>query len=77
MRIEKVYKTSRGTFWNKAEAEKKINRAKTFGNRPGDPVEYEPVQEVFVLIVDVRTDQGVRGIGIESCAFELSKIELK
>lgn len=77
MRIEKVYKTSRGTFWSKLEAEKKVNRTKTYGSRPGDPVEYEPVQEVFVLMVDVQTDQGVRGIGTESCAFELSKVDVK
>ena len=77
MRIEKVYKTSRGTFWSKLEAEKKVNRTKTYGNRPGDPAEYEPVQEVFVLIVDVQIDQGARGIGTESCVFELSKVEVK
>lgn len=74
MRIEKVYKTSRGTFWSKLEAEKKVNRTKTYGSRPGDPIEYELVQEVFVLMVDVQIDQGV---GIESCAFELSKVDVK
>ena len=76
MRIEKVYKTSRGTFWSKLDAEKKVNRTRTYGS-PGDPDEYEPVQEVFVLMVDVQIDQGVRGIGTESCAFELSKIDVK
>ena len=50
MRIEKVYKTSMGTFWSKVDAEKKSNRAKTYLSRPGDPVEYESVQEAFVLI---------------------------
>ncbi len=49
MRIEKVYKTSKGTFWSKVNAEKKTNRAKTHGSRPSD-LEYEPVQESFVLI---------------------------
>lgn len=77
MRVEKVYKTSRGTFWSRADAEKKVNRAKTSGSRPGDPTEYEPVQEVFVLIADVQTNQGIRGIGIESCVFELSKVDVK
>ena len=77
MKIKKVYKTSRGTFWSKLEAEKKVNRAKTSGSRPGDPDEYEPVQEVFVLLADVQTDQGVRGIGTESCVFELSKVDVK
>lgn len=76
MRVERVYKTSKGTFWSKEDAEKKTNRVKVFG-RLGDLAEYEPVQEVFVLIVDVQIDQGVRGIGTESCAFELSKVDVK
>lgn len=50
MKIEKVYKTSKGTFWSKVDAEKKMHRVKTYGSRPGDPVEYEPVQEAFVLM---------------------------
>lgn len=74
MRIEKVYKTSKGTFWSKVDAEKKTNRAKTYGSRPGDPVEYEPVQEAFVLIAAVQTYQG---IVTGSCVFELSKVDVE
>lgn len=62
MRVEKVYKTSKGTFYYKANAEKKSCRAKTLGSRPGDPVEYEPVQEAYVL----RDEHGN--------VFELSKV---
>lgn len=50
MNIKSVYVTSKGIFWDKAEAEKKGNRQKIYGSRPGDPVEYEPVHESFVLI---------------------------
>lgn len=49
MEIKKVYTTSRGKFWNLAEAQKKTNRAKAYGSRPGDPVTYEPVEERYVL----------------------------
>ena len=52
MRIEKVYATSKGSFWNKQDAEKKANRIREYGNRPGDPREYEPVRQIFVLIDD-------------------------
>lgn len=64
MNIEKVYVTSKGVFWDKAEAEKKVNRAKEYGSRPGDPVELEPVRESFVLIEGGRV-------------FSLSKVEVK
>ena len=50
MKVQKVYKTSKGTWWSCADAEKKANRVKSSGNRPGDPTEYEPVLEAFVLI---------------------------
>lgn len=50
MEIKTVYMTSKGTFWSKVEAEKKVNRRKEVGSRWGDPVEYEPVNESFVLI---------------------------
>lgn len=50
MRIAQVFVTSKGMFWNRAEAEKRINRAKDYGNRPGDRVELEPVREAFVLV---------------------------
>ena len=64
MNIKTVYETSKGIFWNKAEAEKKVNRVKDYGSRPGDPVEYEPVRESFVLI------EG-------DFVFNLSKVEVK
>jgi hypothetical protein len=49
MNIKKVFVTSKGTFWNLADAEKKENRAKEYGSRPGDPVTYESVKESYVL----------------------------
>jgi hypothetical protein len=76
MNIQKVYVTSKGVFWDKAEAEKKVNRVREYGSRPYD-VELEPVRESFVLIADVQTDRGVRGIGTETCVFELSKVNVK
>lgn len=50
MNIKVVYVTSKGVFWDKTEAEKKANRAKIYGSRPGDPVELEQVHESFVLV---------------------------
>ncbi len=50
MHTKTVYITSKGMFWDRAEAEKKTNRAKIYGNRPGDPVELENVIEDFVLV---------------------------
>jgi hypothetical protein len=76
MNIQKVYVTSKGVFWDKAEAEKKGNRVREYGSRPYD-VDLEPVRESFVLIADVQTDRGVRGIGTETCVFELSKVHVK
>lgn len=64
MNIKKVYVTSKGVFWDRSEAEKKANRVKDYGSRPGDPVTYEPVRESFVL---VEGDQ----------VFSLSKVEVK
>lgn len=64
MNIKTVYVTSRGVFWNKAEAEYKGNREKVYGSRPGDPVEMEPVCESFVLVDG-------------DLVFSLSKIEVK
>ena len=64
MNIKKVYVTSKGVFWNKSEAEKKANRSKEYGSRPGDPVELELVQESFVLVEGDRV-------------FHLSKVEVK
>lgn len=64
MLIKKVYKTSKGTFWDLAEAEKKLNRVKDFGSRMGDPAEYEPVKESWVLIDEGRI-------------FQLTEVEVK
>jgi hypothetical protein len=55
MEIKKVYTTSKGIFWSAEEALKKVNRVKGYGSRPGDPFEYEPVCESFVL-VDYKID---------------------
>ena len=49
MNILKAYKTSRGIFLDEAEASKKANRSKEYGSRPGEPVEYEKVKEIFVI----------------------------
>jgi len=50
MNIKKVYVTSKGVFWDKAEAEKKVNRVKEYGwGFPGEVV-LEPVRESFVLV---------------------------
>lgn len=64
MNIKTVYVTSKGVFWDKSEAEKKANRTKVYGSRPGDPVELEPVRESFVLA------EG-------DLVFSLSKVEVK
>lgn len=37
MNIKRVYVTSKGMFWDKVEAEKKVNRVKINGSRPNDP----------------------------------------
>ena len=64
MNIKKVYTTSMGRFWSLEEASTKANRQKQYGSRPGDPVEYEPVLESFVLVYGDNV-------------FELSKVEVK
>ena len=64
MNIKKVYTTSKGKFWSWADAASKANRTKEYGSRSGDPVEYEPIVESFVL---------VDGDNV----FELSKVEVK
>lgn len=64
MTIKTVYVTSKGMFWDKAEAEKKANRSKRYGSRPGDPVEFETVKESFVLVDG-------------DLVFSLSKVEVK
>ncbi len=75
MNIQKVYGTSRGRFWSLDEDQKKEHRQQ-LASLPGLPAEYEPVREGYVLIADVQTDQGVRGMGTQACVFELSKVEV-
>lgn len=76
MEIIKVYKTSKGIFWTKEEAEKKKNREKEkeFYNTE---YQYEQVREVYVLIAYVEVDAGVRGFGNVSMAFELNPVEVR
>lgn len=50
MTIQKVYTTSKGTFWSREDAEKKCNRAVLYGSRPGDSTEREKVRESYILI---------------------------
>ena len=76
MEIIKVYKTSKGLFWTKEEAEKKKNREKEkeFYNTE---YQYEQVREVYVLIANVEVDAGVRGFGNVTMAFELNPVEIQ
>jgi hypothetical protein len=76
MEIIKVYKTSKGIFWTKEEAEKKKNREKEkeFYNTE---YQYEQVREVYVLIAYVEVDAGVRGFGNVTMAFELNPVEIQ
>jgi hypothetical protein len=72
MEIKKVYKTSKGLFWTKEEAEKKKNRAKN-----SDPYyagmsleyRYEPVREAYVLVTWKDQDYGM--------TFELNPVEIR
>lgn len=64
MNIKPVYVTSKGMFWDRAEAEKKINRSKEYGSRSGDHVQLESVREEFVLVDG-------------DMAFQLSKVQVK
>jgi hypothetical protein len=80
MEIKKAYRTSKGTFWSKEEAEKKKNRAKNSDPYYADmslEYRYEPVREVYVLIADVEVDAGVRGFGNVTMAFELNPVEIQ
>ena len=74
MEIKKVYKTSKGLFWAKEEAEK--NREKEYYVNVFPEHWYEPVCEVYVLMTDVEVDAGVRGIGNVSMVFELKPVEI-
>lgn len=64
MEIHKVYKTSKGIFWSKEEAE-------------FTEYSYEKVREAYVLIANVEVDAGVRGFGNVTMAFELNPVEVQ
>ena len=72
MEIKKVYKTSKGLFWTKEEAEKKKNRAKNSDPYYADmslEYRYEPVREVYVLVYMLDQDYGM--------TFELNPVEIQ
>jgi hypothetical protein len=75
MEIKKVYKTSKGLFWTKEEAEK--NREKEYYINVFPESWYEPVREAYVLMTDVEVDAGVRGSGKISMVFELNPVEIQ
>ncbi len=75
MEIKKVYKTSKGLFWTKEEAEK--NREKEYYMNVFLESWYEPVREAYVLMTDVEVDAGVRGFGKVSMVFELKPVEIQ
>ena len=51
MHIVKVYITSKGMFWSKADALLLKNRVRRYSH-PGEPYVYEPVNEAFVLVAN-------------------------
>lgn len=65
MEIRKVYKTSKGLFWSKVEAEK--NREKELPESS-----YEPVREAYVLFTWEDQDYLIYGP-----MFELNPVEVK
>jgi hypothetical protein len=75
MEIKKVYKTSKGLFWTKEEAEK--NREKEYYMNVFPEYWYESVREAYVLMIDVEVDAGVRGFGNVTMAFELNPVEIR
>ncbi len=77
MEIKKVYKTSKGFFWTKEEAEKEKNREKEYYMNVFPEYSYEQVCEVYVLMTDFEVDAGVRGFGNVSMAFELTPVEIQ
>jgi len=77
MEIIKVYKTSKGLFWTKEEAEKEQNREKEYYMNVFPEYSYEKVREVYVLIANVEVDAGVRGFGNVTMAFELNPVEVR
>lgn len=56
MYIKKIFKTSKGLFWSKDDADLKSNRQRIFGSRPGDPKEYEQVEEAYVLCTGISDE---------------------
>lgn len=52
MKIEKVFKTSKGLFWSLEEAEKKANRQKDTDPRSSTYRKYEAIQCCHVLVSD-------------------------
>jgi hypothetical protein len=77
MEIKKVYKTSKGLFWTKEEAEKLKNREKDFDIPPryvGGSMEYsyEPVREAYVLFTWKDQDYCIYGM-----TFELNPVEIR
>ena len=74
MEIKKVYKTSKGLFWTKEQANK---------YRKKEYYDYEPIREAYVLMTDVEvtgfpmTDVEVdTGVHV-SMAFELHPVEIQ
>jgi hypothetical protein len=63
MKVDVAYKTSKGYFWTKEEAEKKKNR-ETYGSK--FPEEWESVKEVYVLVTNSN-----------SLVFELNRVNIE
>jgi hypothetical protein len=76
MKIVKVYRTSKGLFWDRAEAEKKKNRKKEYYRNVFPESYYEPVIETYVLVTETEVDSSVRDIGTVSMIFELCPVEI-
>ncbi len=70
MEIKKVYKTSKGLFWTKEEAEK--NREKEYYMNVFPEYSYEPVREAYVLFTWKDQDYCIYGM-----TFELNPVEIR
>ena len=77
MHIKRVYKTSKGIFWDMATASLKKNRKAIGGNRPGDNTEYEAVQPTFILCAPYQTLSPYGGSVEIQHIFELTEVEVK
>ena len=62
LKIGKVYKTSKGTFWKHSDACR--NRA-FIPETMRDPPSHEPVEEVFVLINDETNQSYLLGSAVK------------